>query len=89
MFDVTVEELKRWNDLSSEYSISTGQRLLIIDITERRIIDIPEQVYHGEIKELKGLAAFEMDINSPSSNILGEGLRLFTKFFYDGVNVSN
>ena len=27
-----------------------------------------------------------MDINSPSSNILGEGLRLFTKFFYDGVN---
>ena len=86
MFDVTVEELKRWNDLSSEYSISTGQRLLIIDITERRIIDIPEQVYHGEIKELKGLAAFEMDINSPSSNILGEGLRLFTKFFYDGVN---
>lgn len=86
MFDVTVEELKRWNDLSSEYSISTGQRLLIIDITERRIIDIPRQVYHGEIKELRGLAAFEMDINSPSSNILGEGLRLFTKFFYDGVN---
>lgn len=86
MFDVTVEELKRWNDLSSEYSISTGQRLLIIDITERRIIDIPRQVYHGEIKELRGLAAFEMDINSPSSNILGEGLRLFTKFFYDGIN---
>ena len=86
MFDVTIEELIRWNDLSSECTISTGQSLLIIDIMERRIIDIPKQVYHGEIKELKGLAAFEMDINSPSSNILGEGMRLFTKLVYDGFN---
>lgn len=51
MFDVTVEELKRWNDLSSEYSISAGQRLLIIDITERRIIDIPHTIDNGEIKK--------------------------------------
>lgn len=53
MFDVTVEELKRWNDLSSEYSISAGQRLLIIDITERRIIDIPHTIDNGEIKKLE------------------------------------
>lgn len=86
MFDVTIEELIRWNKLSNGNLLSIGQALLIIDITQRKMIDIPKNSYQGEIKELKGLASFEMTINSPSSNMLIGLTKLTIKLFYDGFN---
>lgn len=86
MFDVTVEELKRWNDLSSEYSISTGQRLLIIDITERRIIDIPHTVDNGEIKKAGALTSLEFWLDSPSDTFL-EGIgKILVNTAYSKIN---
>lgn len=86
MFDVTVEELKRWNDLSSEYSISAGQRLLIIDITERRIIDIPHTIDNGEIKKAGALTSLEFWLDSPSDTFL-EGIgKILVNTAYSKIN---
>lgn len=86
MYDVTVEELKRWNDLSSEYSISAGQRLLIIDITERRIIDIPHTIDNGEIKKAGALTSLEFWLDSPSDTFL-EGIgKILVNTAYSKIN---
>ena len=86
MFDVTVENLIKWNNLSNKHFLSIGQKLLIIDITQRRIIDIPKESYQGEIKKPRGLAALEMELNSSSSNTLMGLIKLAIKFYYDGFN---
>ena len=86
MFDVTVEDLKRWNDLSSEYSISIGQRLLIIDITERRIIDIPHTVDNGEIKEAGALTSLEFWLDSPSDTFLDGIGKIVANILYSKIN---
>lgn len=86
MFDVTVEDLKRWNDLSSEYSISIGQRLLIIDITERRIIDIPHTVDNGEIKEAGALTSLEFRLDSPSDTFLDGIGKIVANILYSKIN---
>lgn len=86
MFDVTVEELKSWNELSSESSISIGQKLLIIDITERRIIDILHTVDNGEIKEAGALTSLEFWLDSPSDNFL-EGIgKIAANMLYSTIN---
>ena len=86
MFDVTVEELKSWNELSSENSISIGQKLLIIDITERKIIDIPNIVENGEIKEAGALTSLEFWLDSPSDTFL-EGIgKIAANVLYSMVN---
>lgn len=73
MFDVTVDELSRWNKLSDNNLLSIGQKILILDILERKIIDIPIQSDHGEVKEAGFLTTYEFWLDAPSSNLL-EGI---------------
>lgn len=73
MFDVTVDELSRWNKLPVNNLLSIGQKILILDILERKIIDIPIQSDRGEIKEAGLLTTYEFWLDAPSSNLI-EGI---------------
>ena len=86
MFDVTVEELKKM-----EWPVKW-----VFYIHRTKVIN---NWHNGKKdyrytktglpwwnKRIERIGSFWDGYNSPSSNILGEGLRLFTKFFYDGVN---
>lgn len=75
----------RWNRLSSE-AITIGQKILILDITQRKMIDIPYQTDRGEIRETDTLTNVEFWLDSPSFTLKDGVLKLFANLGYGMVN---
>ncbi len=85
LFDVTVDELVRWNKLHSNH-LSIGEKILILDISQRKVIDTPIQLDNGEIKEARPLTSYEFWLDSPSSNLLEGVWKIANNMGYGLIN---
>lgn len=84
LFDVSVEDIVRWNNITDKNKISAGQPLTIIDIRQNVFKHPPR--YQGEIRQPPKISEFESWLEAPSGGFFEGVGKIIANIAYSYIN---